>query len=87
MLPDGEEYEDARNVWNGIINTYPAVVARMKGATDVARAIGFARGDDLEISIRGGAHHQTGVGKRECEERTKQVYGDSYGRLREVKSE
>ena len=61
VLPDGEEYEDARNVWNGLINTYPAVVARVKGATDVARAISFARGNDFEISIRGGAHHPTGA--------------------------
>lgn len=60
ILPDSEEYEDARNVWNGLINKYPAIVARVKGATDVATAIQFARENDLEISIRGGSHHQAG---------------------------
>ena len=60
ILPDNEEYEDARNVWNGLINKYPAVITRVKGATDVATAIQFARENDLEISIRGGAHHQAG---------------------------
>ncbi|WP_135366638.1 FAD-binding oxidoreductase [Halosimplex halophilum] len=60
VLPDSEGYEDARNVWNGLINQYPAVIARVKGATDVATAIQFAREHDLEIAVRGGAHHQAG---------------------------
>jgi FAD/FMN-containing dehydrogenase len=60
ILPDSEEYEDARNVWNGLVNKYPAVITRVKGATDVATAIQFARENDLDISIRGGAHHQAG---------------------------
>lgn len=60
VLPDSEEYEDARNVWNGLINKYPAVIARVKGATDVARAVQFARDNHLDLSIRGGAHHQAG---------------------------
>lgn len=60
ILPDSEEYEDARNVWNGLINKYPAVVVRVKGATDVARALTFAREQGLDLSIRGGAHHEAG---------------------------
>ncbi len=56
ILPDSEAYEDARNVWNGLINKYPAIITRVKGATDVATAIQFARENDLEVSIRGGAH-------------------------------
>lgn len=60
ILPDHEAYEDARNVWNGLVNTYPAVVVRVKGATDVARAVGFARDQGLELAIRGGAHHEAG---------------------------
>ncbi|WP_137285815.1 FAD-binding oxidoreductase [Halorussus salinisoli] len=60
ILPDSDEYEDARNVWNGLINKYPAVIARVKGATDVSHAVQFARDNGLELSIRGGAHHQAG---------------------------
>lgn len=60
VLPDSEEYEDARNVWNGLINEYPAVVSRVANADDVARSIGFAREHGLRIAIRGGAHHQAG---------------------------
>ncbi|ELY37810.1 FAD-binding oxidoreductase [Natronorubrum tibetense] len=60
ILPDSEEYDDARNVWNGLINEYPAVVVRVADATDVASAVRFARNTDLELAVRGGAHHQTG---------------------------
>ena len=60
ILPDSAEYEDARNVWNGLVNKYPAVVVRAGGATDVAHAVRFARDTGLELSVRGGAHHQTG---------------------------
>ncbi|SFC36297.1 FAD/FMN-containing dehydrogenase [Halobiforma haloterrestris] len=60
VLPDSEAYEDARNVWNGLINEYPAIVARVEGAADVAKAVSFARDNDLEIAVRGGAHNQTG---------------------------
>ena len=61
ILPDHEQYEDARNVWNGLINEYPAVVVRVASADDVATAIKFAREHGLELSVRGGAHHQTGA--------------------------
>ncbi|MDY6818802.1 MAG: FAD-binding oxidoreductase [Halobacteriales archaeon] len=61
ILPDHEQYEDARNVWNGLINEYPAVVVRVAGADDVATGIQFAQDHGLELSIRGGAHHQTGA--------------------------
>lgn len=61
ILPDHEQYEDARNVWNGLINEYPAVVVRVADSDDVAAGIQFARNHGLELSIRGGAHHQTGA--------------------------
>lgn len=61
ILPDHEDYEDARNVWNGLVNEYPAVVVRAADSDDVAEAITFARDHGLELSIRGGAHHQTGA--------------------------
>ncbi|MFB6297947.1 MAG: FAD-binding oxidoreductase [Salinirussus sp.] len=42
-------------------NEYPAVVVRVADADDVAAGVQFAREHDLELSIRGGAHHQTGA--------------------------
>lgn len=60
VLPDDDEYDDARDVWNGLINRYPAVVVRAADGEDVARAVAFARDHDLELSVRGGAHQQAG---------------------------
>lgn len=61
IMPDHDEYEDARNVWNGLIDEHPAVVVRAAGGRDVARAVEFARDHDLELAVKGGAHHQTGA--------------------------
>jgi len=60
VLPDGEDYDAVRDVWNGLINRYPAIVVRAAGSEDVARAIGFAREHGLELSVRAGAHEQSG---------------------------
>ncbi|RQG97408.1 FAD-binding oxidoreductase [Natrarchaeobius oligotrophus] len=60
VRPDGERYEDARSVWNGLINRYPALVVRADGASDVARSVRYARESDLPLSVKGGAHEQTG---------------------------
>jgi len=60
VLPDDDGYRDARTPWNGLVNKYPAVVVRVANSDDVAAGIRFARTHDLELSIRGGAHNQTG---------------------------
>ena len=61
VLPDSEGYEGARSVWNGLVNRYPAVVARCASADDVAAAIDFARSHGLDLSVKAGAHNQTGA--------------------------
>lgn len=60
FLPDDAGYEEARTVWNGAIDRRPAVIARCVNAADVSTAIGFARAQDLEIAVRGGAHNTGG---------------------------
>ncbi len=52
---DGD-YDQARSVWNGVIDAHPAVIARCAGPGDVATAVGFAQDAGLEVSVRGGAH-------------------------------
>jgi len=54
-------YDDARRVWNGEIDRYPAVVARCSTAAEVSAAITFATQAGLEISVRGGGHNYAGT--------------------------
>jgi FAD/FMN-containing dehydrogenase len=56
VLPGDEGYDDARAVWNGMIDRRPAVVARCTSVGDVVSAIRLARDQDLVVAIRGGGH-------------------------------
>jgi FAD/FMN-containing dehydrogenase len=58
--PEGEGYEDARRVHNGLIDRRPALIARCQNAADIADAVRFARSAGLEICVRGGGHNVAG---------------------------
>ena len=60
--PDDEDYAAARAVWNGMIDRYPAVVARCADTADVATALAFGRAHGLPIAVRGGGHSVAGNG-------------------------
>lgn len=54
-------YEDARLVWNGMIDRRPALVVRPLGTADVRDAVNFAREHDLLLAVRGGGHNVAGM--------------------------
>jgi FAD/FMN-containing dehydrogenase len=60
LQPEDPAYEEARKVWNGLIDRHPALIARCRGAADIADAIAFARSAGFEISVRGGGHNPAG---------------------------
>jgi len=62
MLNPGDEgYEEARTVFNAMIEKYPSYVVRPTGAADVMAAVDFAREHDLPLSVRGGGHNFAGT--------------------------
>ncbi len=60
--PGDAEYEEARKVYNGMIDKHPAAVVRCAGPADVAAVIGVARAQGFDLSVRGGAHSAPGFG-------------------------
>ena len=60
ILPQNNEYEEIRKIWNAMIDCKPAIIVECENADDVVKAIHFARSNQLEISIRGGGHNIAG---------------------------
>lgn len=60
LRPGDDGYDDARRLWNGMIDKRPAVVIAAAGAADVQRAVALAREQGLSLAIKGGGHNVAG---------------------------
>ena len=58
--PGEPGYEEARTIWNAMVDRRPAAVIRAASAEDVVQAVQVARRHQLVLSIRGGGHHIAG---------------------------
>ncbi|MEV2274438.1 FAD-binding oxidoreductase [Nocardiopsis sp. NPDC049922] len=65
LTPGGPGYEDARTVFNGMIDLHPSVIAECRTVDDVRRCVECAREEDLELAVRGGGHSVAGMGLTE----------------------
>src|SRR4051812_45232979 len=61
LRPGDIGYDEARAVFNGLIDSRPAIIARCSSTSDVAAAVRYARANNLTVSVYGGGHGVTGA--------------------------
>jgi FAD/FMN-containing dehydrogenase len=62
IQPSDDGYDEARAVYNGMIDKRPAAIARCRDAADVIACVNFARDAGVTVSVRGGGHNAGGLG-------------------------
>jgi FAD/FMN-containing dehydrogenase len=53
-------YNEARAIWNAMVDKRPAMIVRCAGTADVMRSVAFARDQGMSLAIRGGGHNIAG---------------------------
>ena len=60
LQPGDPGYDDARAIWNAMIDRRPAMIARCAGTADVVASVNFARENGLPLAVKGGGHNIAG---------------------------
>ena len=66
LCPGDTGYDEARSIWNGMIDKHPAAIVQCRGTADVITAVNFAREASLPLSVKGGGHNV--AGKAVCDD-------------------
>src|SRR5450631_3814036 len=62
IVPADPGYDEARAVYNAMIDKHPASIARCRDTADVITCVRFAHEHGVEIAVRGGGHSAAGLG-------------------------
>ena len=62
LVPGDPGYDEARVIWNAMIDKRPAVIARCAGTEDAVRVVNFAREEGVPLAVRGAGHNIAGKG-------------------------
>lgn len=62
IQPGDPSYDEARTVYNAMIDRHPRMIVRCADVADVVGCVNFARDNNLLLSIRGGGHNAGGLG-------------------------
>ncbi len=62
IQPGDEGYDEARKVFNGMIDKHPRMIARCADVADVIASVNFARENEVLLAVRGGGHNGAGLG-------------------------
>jgi FAD/FMN-containing dehydrogenase len=60
--PTDSDYDEARKVYNAMIDKKPRLIARCVDVADVISCVNFARENEMLLAIRGGGHNAGGLG-------------------------
>lgn len=61
ITPADPDYDEARTIYNAMIDKRPSLIARCQNVGDVITAVNFARDNDLDLAIHGGGHNGAGL--------------------------
>jgi FAD/FMN-containing dehydrogenase len=61
LVPGQYGYDEARALWNAMIDRRPAIIVRCLGSGDVLTCVNFAREHGMTLSIKGGGHNISGL--------------------------
>lgn len=53
-------YDEARTIWNGMVDRRPAIIIRARGSSDIQKTVNFARDNELLMTVRAGGHQIAG---------------------------